>query len=551
MQKLQIFVYKSPRGSGLGLVRHPEHLAELGLGAALVTSPLSSSQAYEQLAIWKRRLRGPAARLWPLLARGFHRPHLQLAGSPLEESERVLARIRQVLTGRIIPEHRLLHLLRAEGYWPSQVGRALDLGVFRGEIVQLPGFRNEAWGVKRCSRCGSANAQPFPCRNCGSLECLLCLECSTLGEHRACSTLLAVGGSDSAPERQRVELVLNVELTTAQRQASRELLDFWERRQGKALVWAACGAGKTEVAFALIQRALEEGHEVLFAIPRLDIVREIVQRLRSSFPGLEIAAHHGGQPWFAPGRLVVATTHQVLHFYRRFGLVVLDEVDAFPFQGSEMLRFGLLRALAPGGQLVEMTATPAGPRPERVITIPARHHGFPLPEPELVVDRLPPWPGLQAKGLPAVVVDALGEKERPWLVFAPTIAACTALQRALAEALSRRVGLCHAQLPTRAQVIEDFRRGDLDILVTTSVLERGVNFPGIGVMVLYADHELFSVSALVQMAGRVGRTAQEPTGPVLFVASRAAPAMHQAVRLIRELNQEARRRGLLTGEASA
>jgi len=38
---------------------------------------------------------------------------------------------------------------------------------------------------------------------------------------------------------------------------------------------------------------------------------------------------------------------------------------------------------------------------------------------------------------------------------------------------------------------------------------------------------------------------------VLFVASRAAPAMHQAVRLIRELNQEARRRGLLTGEASA
>src|SRR5690606_30166013 len=114
MQKLQIFVYKSARGSGLGLVRHPEHLAELGLGAALVTSPLSSSQAYEQLAIWKRRLRGPAARLWPLLARGFHRPHLQLAGSPLEESERVLARIRQVLTGRIIPEHRLLHLLRAE-----------------------------------------------------------------------------------------------------------------------------------------------------------------------------------------------------------------------------------------------------------------------------------------------------------------------------------------------------------------------------------------------------------------------------------------------------
>ena len=123
------------------------------------------------------------------------------------------------------------------------------------------------------------------------------------------------------------------------------------------MVWAACGAGKTEVTFPLIRQALQEGGDVLFAIPRQDIVREMIERLRSAFPGIEVAGHYGGQPWFAPGQLVVATTHQVLHFYRRFSLAVLDEVDAFPYQGNEMLRFALERSLLPDGRLVEMTAT--------------------------------------------------------------------------------------------------------------------------------------------------------------------------------------------------
>ena len=59
-----------------------------------------------------------------------------------------------------------------------------------------------------------------------------------------------------------------------------------------------------------------------------------------------------------------------IHFYKRFELAILDEVDAFPFQGSEMLRFGLHRSLTPTGQLVE-AATPSACRPSRVITIPA------------------------------------------------------------------------------------------------------------------------------------------------------------------------------------
>jgi len=110
------------------------------------------------------------------------------------------------------------------------------------------------------------------------------------------------------------------------------------------------------------------------------------------------------------------------------------------------------------------------------------------------------------------------------------------------------VGLCHSKVEHRAAVIKQFRDGDLDIMVTTSVLERGVTFPGVGVIVLYADHAVFNVSALVQIAGRVGRTAKAPRGTVLFLASRLSASMKQARQLIQELNREARERGLLTSE---
>jgi len=549
VQKFQIFAYKSAQGLSLGLVRHPQHLNALGLEVGrepvLLTPPLSSSQAYQQLELWRRRLRGARGLLrWHLLRRQAFPPLPPATGQGQPVFE-LVDRIRAVLTGRIISEQRLLGQLRAEGFWPGQISAALDAGVFQGRIGQFPGFTFGPWGEYTCSRCGSQRAKAAPCARCGSMECLLCLECSSLGEHRSCSTLLAVPGPGVQGQAQVPALVLDYQLTKAQGQAARELVEFWERREGRALVWAACGAGKTEVAFALIQRALAEGEEVLFAIPRQDIVREIVQRLRRAFPGLEIAAHYGGQPWLAPGRLVVATTHQVLHFFQRFGLAILDEADAFPYQGSAMLRYGLERALAPRGQLVEMTATPRGPRPRRVITIPARHHGFPLPEPEIIVDKLPTPEELFSAGLPWSAVGPLQDPLWRWLVFAPTIAACEVIYKVLAQRQSRPVGLCHSRLEGRLGAVEEFRQGRLDLLVTTTVLERGVNFPGIGVMVLYADHPLFSASTLVQMAGRVGRTAQAPTGPVIFVASKLSPALREARELIGELNRQARERGLL------
>lgn len=559
MQKLQIFVFKLQDSFKLALLRNPSHQADMvpedqvGPGVAL-SPPLVSSDAYSALELWESRFRGKMRLFWwQLLSwrQGRQRPETMGFSQSDSITQDLVWRIEEILAGRILSEQRLAGLLRQEGFWPSDISRALDRAVDGGQITQLPGFIKAPWGQHVCSRCQGEYVEKAPCLRCGKGDCLRCVTCSSMGEHRACSTLLALPHTQRMEPLERIkpQLKLDYDLTFAQQQASKELLQFWQDGQGKALVWAACGAGKTEVTFALIQRALSAGGQVLFAIPRQDIVREMTERLQAAFPSVTVASHYGGQPWFAPGKLVVATTHQVLHFYRRFSLAILDEVDAFPYQGNEMLRFGIQRALLPQGKLVEMTATPNVRREyKRVITIPARYHGFPLPEPELVVSKLQPWVAMEANDLPHQLVDNLQGAQGPWLVFAPTIAACSRLRSLLSQALERPVGLCHSKVEHRAAVIKQFRDGDLDIMVTTSVLERGVTFPGVGVIVLYADHAVFNVSALVQIAGRVGRTAKAPRGTVLFLASRLSASMKQARQLIQELNREARERGLLTSE---
>lgn len=556
MQRLQIFVDKSQGKPRVGLLRNPHHLGDLVTGpkrrVAILSPPLPSSEAYILWKQWQNRLEGPWGALWQYVATRKPRcPQMEASHSFAASygdspTDAVFASIKELLQGRLLSEQKILQVLRQDGFWPSDISRALDLGVYSGELLQFPGFTTSSWGRQICTRCQSEDSVVFLCTNCGKQDCLLCSACGVMGEHRSCSILLTAADQVHSRRSSSAELVLTYELTPAQEVASQELLDFWRTGEGKALVWAACGAGKTEVTFSLIQRALCEGGEVLFAIPRQDIVREMAERLSLAFPGITVAAHYGGQPWFAVGNLVVATTHQVLQFYRRFQLAILDEVDAFPYQGNEMLQFGLQRALSPTGKLVEMTATPRARHSySRVITIPARYHGWPLPEPSIVLQKLPGWAGLQLHDLADVVLRSLHEDDQPWLVFVPTIAACRGVFEALKTIVGKTVGICHSKDENRVKTVQALKNGSLDIVVTTSVLERGVNFPGVGVVVLYADHGIFSVSALVQIAGRVGRSAEAPDGTVLFVGARQTAAMRGALKLILELNHDARRKGLL------
>lgn len=84
------------------------------------------------------------------------------------------------------------------------------------------------------------------------------------------------------------------------------------------------------------------------------------------------------------------------------------------------------------------------------------------------------------------------------------------------------------------------RDGQYDFLVTTTIMERGVTFPEIDVFVLGADDPVFSSSALVQIAGRAGRSVSRPTGTVYFWIASQCRRVRSAVRQVDFMNRKGR-----------
>lgn len=111
--------------------------------------------------------------------------------------------------------------------------------------------------------------------------------------------------------------------------------------------------------------------------------------------------------------------------------------------------------------------------------------------------------------------------------------------------LDGRIEGVHAEDDERKEKVGAFRQGAIPLLVTTTILERGVTVPNIDVAVLGAEDDLFTEGALVQIAGRVGRSAQYPSGDVRFFHYGKTKAMLAAKRQIVRMNNEAKERGLL------
>ncbi|QJC53783.1 hypothetical protein HGI30_21155 [Paenibacillus albicereus] len=323
------------------------------------------------------------------------------------------------------------------------------------------------------------------------------------------------------------------------------------------LLWAVTGAGKTEMIFPLLESVLRRGGRALVATPRRDVVLELEPRLRRAFPDTPPVALYGGSPRRGEdGRLTLATTHQLLRFRGSFDLIVLDELDAFPFAGDAILHEAAARSGAPGSRTVLLTATPP-PSLQRLARrgllphakVPARYHRHPLPVPRLL--RTPSALAMAAAGrMPPSLRRALTrslDRNAQLFVFVPSIRAAEPVARLLRQLFPGRgkVEATHSQDPERADKVIRFRAKELRMLVTTTILERGVTVPGSDVFILDADAGVFDEASLVQSAGRAGRSAADPQGFVWFAGASPSAAQKRAVRQIRLMNRAARRAGYL------
>lgn len=417
----------------------------------------------------------------------------------------------------------------------------------------------------RCRRCGATGADIVlvSCARCGQDDCPYCRRCLGMGRSLGCTSYYRIPAPSSTVETARpmsaIQHILDEypTLTVAQWAAAEAMLHFRREEQGtdEFLVWAVCGAGKTEVMFPLVYDTLACGGHVLWATPRRDVVLELAPRLAQAFPDFPLSVLHGAssEKWsLAP--LVLATTHQALRFYRRFDLVILDEVDAFPYHGDPMLPFAVQRARQLPGKTVYLTATPREEHRKRLIKphhdldflphvkIPVRYHGHPLPVPgncrvSQLNDRL-----RREKPIPELLsfLNQVAERDGQAFLFVASIARLTVLHRyieQLAPEWQGKVETVHAADPEREIKVKAMRNGTIRLLLTTTIMERGVTIGGVDVLVVQADAVLFDEAALVQIAGRAGRSAACPDGTVLFLAEEITPPMKAAVRHIQEMNQ--------------
>ena len=499
-----------------------------------------------------RRYAWPTDGDWVPVSERLPRPPM------LNISNQVAAIVSRVLPGRELTPLELVRACARQGIEVSEehLERILHRLLLAGAVERVAGIGLDRLGRFSCRRCGEGERIHRQTGLALSVSCRICPACCNLGTITDLVPLYRWSGEWPVAMPQPELKLLLPEFSPWQQQAAEEALRYW--RDPKAhtlLIWAVCGAGKTEVVFPVLKEALTQGKRVLLTVPRREILRELAERLRRNFPGLDFTLMYGGEKEEVPeSLLVVATTHQLLRFGPCFDLVILDEADAFPLYGNPMLNAALEKVLLPTGKKIYMTATPDASWRQRakrgeiaVAKIPLRYHGHLLPVPTLVRCKLPSkhnW------FLPPIVTDfiqSLSVRGRRGLIFLPTIDWAEEFGRRIKSHFSAavaRFAYVHAQDPERAAKIGQFSAGQITVLFTTTLLERGLNFKDLDVMILFADQRrIFSAETLIQIAGRVGRSADDPEGEVYFVAETISPEMKEAKEAICRMNKEAEQVG--------
>lgn len=393
------------------------------------------------------------------------------------------------------------------------------------KVVLLDGMTELSAKKIICNRCGQSSEKKLVHLPIGSHYCPQCIH---MGRVRSDEKLYHL------PQKNFESVsYLNWkgELTAAQKVISEELVRLSQKHE-TILVHAVTGAGKTEMIYKVINETLKKGGAVGLTSPRIDVCMELYRRLSKDFR-CEISLLHGKSESYFRSPLVIATTHQLLRFRHAFDLLIMDEVDAFPFPDNAILNVALQQARKPSSCLTYLTATPTKALEKQVksgqikmLQLPRRFHGHPLVLPKFF------WQSH---------FYSLLNKQRatkfPLLIFVPEIKLGASLAKNLTKKFPKEnIAFVASTSTERLENVEKFRQGKVSVLVSTTILERGVTFPKVDVFVFQSHHHNFTKSSLIQISGRVGRSSDRPGGKVFFFHQGKTRAMTAARHDIKKIN---------------
>ena len=324
---------------------------------------------------------------------------------------------------------------------------------------------------------------------------------------------------------------LPFELTTAQRRALAVIVaDLAGPFPMHRLLQGDVGSGKTVVALAALLGAVQSGHQGALMVPTEVLAEQHAVAVRQMLGSLGVRvelltsrvkgkARTQMLEDLAQGEIaIVVGTHALLSQgveFASLGMVVIDEQHRFGVEQRATLR---AKGEVGDPDLLVMTATPI-PRTAAMVI---------FGDLDLtVLDEMPPG----RVAITTTWLPAPDEEQVAWdrvrsevaaghraFVVCPLVADSVRVEaRSATEEYTRlaagelaglRVGLLHGQMPpaAREQAMAQFRRGETEVLVATTVIEVGVDVPEATVMVIESA-DRFGMAQLHQLRGRVGRGA--------------------------------------------
>jgi ATP-dependent DNA helicase RecG len=326
----------------------------------------------------------------------------------------------------------------------------------------------------------------------------------------------------------RYRALLPFTLTPDQDSAIAEIAaDLALSRPMQRLLQGDVGSGKTVVALYALLRAVERGHQGALMAPTETLAEQHFltvegicnelgvrcELLTSSLPAAQRRAAHDR---LASGEADLAVgTHALIQDEVEFRSLAVAVVD-------EQHRFGVEQRRALGKttpHVLHMTATPIPRTLAQTVygDLDVTEIARPPADRRPVVTR---WVGHERSAEAYTRLRRHLEEGRQAYVVCPLVSESETVEaRATEQEAERlrahelrgfRVGCLHGRLKTaeRRDVMDAFKRGELDVLVATTVIEVGVDVPNATIMIVQ-EADRFGLAQLHQLRGRVGRGAEQ------------------------------------------
>ncbi len=322
---------------------------------------------------------------------------------------------------------------------------------------------------------------------------------------------------EDTPWQAEFEEAFPYEETPDQLVATAEIKESMERQQPMdRLLCGDVGFGKTEVAMRAIFKAVMAGKQVAVLVPTTVLAQQHFQTFSDRFAhwGIHVdvlnrfrsaAEKKETLKKTAEGQVdVLIGTHSLLNAkvkFKSLGLLVVDEEQRFGVAQKEKWK-----EWANNIDVLTLSATPI-PRTLHMSLVGVREMSVISTPPE---DRLPVQTYVVEYDM-GIITDAIRrELQRGGQVFFVynRVASIGHMEEVLTQAMpDLRVAIAHGQMTGRQieNIMTDFYEGHYDVLLSTSIIETGLDIPNANTIIIY-DADRLGLSQLYQMRGRVGRS---------------------------------------------